>query len=80
MLCRDPALPGAVRAMERRLLTGERRRLSACLVCQMCCIGSYPPPALPTLPAPRHDAGFIHPKLAPGLGKDPAPRLGGVVG
>lgn len=77
MLCRDPALPGAVLVMERRHLTGERRRLSACLVCRMCCIGLYPPPALPTPLAPRHGSGFIHPKLAPGLGRDPALWLWG---
>lgn len=31
--------PSRAGAMERRLLSGEKRRLSACLVCRMCCIG-----------------------------------------
>ena len=31
--------PSRAQAMERRHLSGEKRRLSACLVCRMCCIG-----------------------------------------
>lgn len=31
--------PSRAGEMERRHLSGEERRLSACLVCRMCCIG-----------------------------------------
>lgn len=33
------APPSRAQAMEKRHLSGEKRRLSACLVCRMCCIG-----------------------------------------